>query len=283
MFEIEIKDFDLKNTFDNGQCFRFNPYKSGYLGIAKNKVIYLEKHNDVLVVDGITKQAFEKDFASYFDLNRDYQHIAQSFPKEENLMLAIEYGKGMKILQQELWEALFSFVISQNNNIGRIKAIIERICFSFGKPVEFDGNVFYAFPTAEEMKDVTKEQFASFGCGYRSEYLVETVKAMLDGKINEEKLKSAGYFCAKEELVKLKGVGPKVADCVCLFGLNYLDAFPVDTWIKKVMEALFIKKASTKEEIWQYAQNAFGQYAGIAQQYLFYYARENKIKGIDEK
>ena len=282
MFEFEINDFNLKNTFENGQCFRFDKYKDGYLGVALNKVVFLKKTENILFVDGVTREEFISNFIEYFDLNRDYKAISQSFKAEENLVAAIKYGEGMKILKQDFWEALISFVISQNNNIGRIKAIVGRLCSKYGNPIEYDNTIFYSFPIAEELKDAKEEDFAALGCGYRSNYLQATVKAMLDGKIDIENLKTSGYFKAKEDLIKIKGVGPKVADCICLFGLNYLDAFPVDTWIKKVMETLYLKRAATNKEIWEFAQKAFGEYAGIAQQYLFYYARENKIKGIDE-
>jgi len=187
----------------------------------------------------------------------------------------------MRILRQQPWEALVSFIISQNNNITRIKGIIERICAKCGSELVYDNNVYYAFPTAEELKDMHESDYAALGCGYRASYLDKTVHDMLDGKIDLDGLKSIGYENARAELIKLKGVGPKVADCIALFGLNYLDAFPVDTWIKKVMEALYLKKSATNKEISEFAHLAFGEYAGIAQQYLFYYARENKIKGID--
>ncbi len=281
MFEI-TNDFDLKNTFDNGQCFRFAPYKAGYLGVALGEVIYLEKCGGVIVVDGVDKSTFDKKFNDYFDLERDYEKIADSFYYEENLRNAISYGHGMKILRQEPWETLISFLISQNNNIERIKAIVDRICVSYGKEIIYDGTVFHAFPTPEELKDVISEDYKKFGCGYRAPYLEKAVRDMLDNKIDFDFLASCGYFRAKEELMKLYGVGPKVADCICLFGLNYLDAFPVDTWIKKVMETLFLKRTASNREIWEFSQSAFGEYAGIAQQYLFYYAREHRLKGLEQ-
>ncbi len=281
MFEIKIDDFDLKNTFDNGQCFRFNPYLDGYLGVALGKVVFLRKTENTILVDGVTKEEFNNSFVDYFDLNRDYKAISHSFKAEENLLAAIEYGKGMKILRQDFWEALISFIISQNNNIGRIKAIVERLCNSYGEELEYNNTVFYAFPEPEKLKDVKEADYAALGCGYRSAYLEKTVCDMLDGKIDVLELKNCGYQSARQRLLALKGVGPKVADCISLFGLNYLDAFPVDTWIKKVMEVLYLKRSATNKEIEEFAKKAFGEYAGIAQQYLFYYARENKIKGID--
>lgn len=281
MFKQIINDFDLKNTFLNGQCFRFDPYKNGYLGIAKNKVIYLEKNGDEFLIDGVSEEEFQKIFVEYFDLDRDYKKIADSFVREENLNSAISYGMGMKILRQDFWEALISFIISQNNNITRIKGIIARLSMKYGTPIEYDGTVFYLFPTKEQLKDVTEEDYKKLGCGYRAGFLESTVKYVLENDFNEKVFEGLDYFQAKEKLLSLKGVGPKVADCILLFGLNYLNAFPVDTWIKKVMESLFLKKSATNKEIWEYSQEAFGDYAGIAQQYLFYYARENKIKGID--
>ena len=278
MFKRNINDFNLKNTFLNGQCFRFDPYKNGFLGIAKGKVIYLEEDKGTFCIDGVTEKEFDEIFAEYFDLKRDYQGIAQNFQKEENLEKAIEYGRGMKILKQDFWETLISFIISQNNNIGRIKSIIARLSMKYGTPVTYDNTVFYLFPTAEQLKNVTKEDYMKMGCGYRADYLEITVKKWHD---NKPDFSGLSYSEAREKLLSFKGVGPKVANCILLFGLNYLNAFPVDTWIKKVMESLYLKRSATNEEIEVFAKKAFGEYAGIAQQYLFYYARENKIKGID--
>lgn len=278
MFKRIINDFNLKNTFMNGQCFRFDPYKNGFLGIAKGKVIYLQEDNGTFLIDGVTEKEFDEIFVEYFDLNRDYQEIAQNFQKEENLEKAIEYGKGMKILKQDFWETLISFIISQNNNITRIKNIIARLSMSYGTPIEYDNTVFYLFPTLEQLKDVKKEDYMRLGCGYRSDYLEATVKEWLK---NKPDFSGLSYNEAREKLLSFKGVGPKVANCILLFGLNYLNAFPVDTWIKKVMESLYLKRTATNNEIEAFAKNAFKDYAGIAQQYLFYYGRENKIKGID--
>ncbi len=281
MFTRIIDDFDLKNTFLNGQCFRFDPYKNGFLGIAKNKVIYLEKNGDEFLIDGVSEEEFQRIFVEYFDLDRDYRKIADSFVKEENLNSAISYGEGMKILKQDFWEALISFIISQNNNITRIKGIIARLSMKYGTPIEYDNTTFYLFPTKEQLKDVAEEDYKKLGCGYRAGFLESTVRFVLENDFSEKDFLGLDYFQAKEKLLSLKGVGPKVADCILLFGLNYLNAFPVDTWIKKVMESLFLKRSASNREIWEYSQQAFGDYAGIAQQYLFYYARENKIKGID--
>jgi N-glycosylase/DNA lyase len=281
MFTRIIEDFDLKNTFLNGQCFRFDPYKDGYLGIALDKVIFLKKEGDMFYIDGVTEHEFDSLFVDYFDLSRDYKAIASSFLTEENLEKAIDYGSGMRILRQDPWETLISFIISQNNNIARIKGIVSRLSAKYGTSTEYDGAVFYLFPTAQQLKNVTEADYKSLGLGYRAGYLEKTVKDMLENKIDLNALKNVDYFIAKEMLLKLHGVGPKVADCILLFGLNHLEAFPVDTWIKKVMESLYLKRSATNKEIWCFAQKAFGEYAGIAQQYLFYYAREHKIKGVD--
>lgn len=278
MFKRSINDFNLKNTFLNGQCFRFDPYKNGFLGIAKGKVIYLEEDNGVFSIDGVSEEEFDGIFLEYFDLKRDYQEICKNFQTEENLEKAIEYGRGMKILKQDLWETLISFIISQNNNIGRIKSIIARLSMNYGTPVAYDNTVFYLFPTAEQLKDVKKEDYMKLGCGYRADYLEATVKEWL---INKPDFAGLSYSEAREKILSFKGVGPKVANCILLFGLNYLNAFPVDTWIKKVMEGLYLKRSASNSEIEDFAKEAFKEYAGIAQQYLFYYARENKIKGID--
>ena len=280
MFEVIIKDFDLKNTFENGQCFRFNRYKDGYLGVAGQNVIYIVQDGEKFVVDGVSKNTFEQVFVKLFDLERDYAAITNGFKTEENLLKAIKYGKGMRIMAQDRWETLISFIISQNNNITRIKTIIERICIKYGTPIEFDNTVFYTFPTAEQLKNVTEADYAALGCGYRAKYLTAMVKTYLNKEIDLDKIADMEYSLAKKELTSYLGIGPKVADCILLFGLNFYSAFPIDTWIQKVMEALYLKKKSTKQEISACAIEQFGDYAGIAQQFLFYYARENKIKGL---
>lgn len=280
MFEVNFKDFDLKNTFENGQCFRFNRYKEGYLGIAGQNVIYIVQDGESFFIDGVDKKTFEDVFVKLFDLNRDYTAIVNGFKAEENLQKAIEYGKGMRIMAQDRWETLFSFIISQNNNIARIKTIIERICLKYGTPIEFDNTVFYSFPTAKQLENVTEQDYITLGCGYRAKYLEQMVKTFLAGEIDLDEIANMEYLQAKKKLTSFLGIGPKVADCVLLFGLNFYSAFPVDTWIKKVMEVLYLKRKATKEEISACASENFGEYAGIAQQFLFYYARENKIKGL---
>ncbi len=280
MFEVIIKDFDLKNTFENGQCFRFNRYKDGYLGVAGQNVIYIVQDGEKFVVDGVSKNTFEQVFVKLFDLERDYAAITNGFKTEENLLKAIKYGKGMRIMAQDRWETLISFIISQNNNITRIKTIIERICIKYGTPIEFDNTVFYSFPTAKQLENATEQDFAALGCGYRAKYLTAMVKTYLNKEIDLDKIADMEYSLAKKELTSYLGIGPKVADCILLFGLNFYSAFPIDTWIQKVMEALYLKKKATKQEISACAVEQFGDYAGIAQQFLFYYARENKIKGI---
>ncbi len=277
MFILNQNGFNLKNTFENGQCFRFYRDGTGYSGVALSKFIHLEENDGIISVSGVEKEEFERNFTDYFDLNRDYRVITESFPKEENLIKAVEYGRGMKILRQEPWEATVSFVISQNNNITRIKNTVKKLAEKYGSDI---GNGNFAFPSAEELKDVKAEDYALLGCGYRSEYLENTVKSYLDGKMDFGYLSTCGYFTAKENLLKFKGIGPKVADCIALFGLHYTEAYPVDTWVKKVSETLFLKHSASKKEIEEFARSAFGEYAGFAQQYLFYYARENKIKGL---
>ena len=279
MFKRVIDDFDLKNTFFNGQCFRFEERGDGFVGVVAGKVIYLEQRGREFTVDGVSEAEFDEFFWDYFDLGRDYRKISDGFEQEENLKRAIEYGRGMRILRQDKWEALVSFIISQNNNITRIRAIIKRLSEWFGTAIEYNGEVFYSFPTREQFKDATEDDFFKLGCGYRSKYLAGLYNAT-EG-LDLERLAEIGYEEAKAELLKIQGIGPKVADCILLFGLNYFDAFPVDTWIKKVMEVFFLKKSASVNEIYNYSRKAFGEYAGLAQQYLFYYARENKLKGID--
>ncbi len=215
MFERKINDFNLKNTFENGQCFRFNAYEDGYLGVALNNVIFLRQDGDSFFIDGVNEHEFNEKFVQYFDLNRDYKKVTESFKSEENMAAAVEYGRGMRILRQDSWETLISFIISQNNNIGRIKGIIERLCIKCGSRLEYNDTIFYAFPTPEQLKDMKVQDYSLLGCGYRAEYLYETVKNILDGKTELEKISKMGYDNAREAFWRICRACPTVFILLC--------------------------------------------------------------------
>jgi N-glycosylase/DNA lyase len=193
---------------------------------------------------------------------------------------SIEYGKGIRILNQDLWETIISFIISANNNIPRIKGIIERLSKKYGKEIEYKGKKYYTFPTAEELRNVSVEDFRSLGLGFRDIRLYETTHMILEGKVDLNKLrKNPNTIEVREQLLTLSGVGPKVADCILLFSdLKRFEVFPIDVWVRRVMNDLYIKQDDenkvSKKQIEKLAEEKFGNLAGLAQQYLFYWRRE---------
>lgn len=282
-YEIKnIKSFELADIFDCGQCFRWNKQEDGsYTGIFKGNVMNVQKQGDTVIFKGICTGDIKEIVEEYFDLNRDYEKLKEELSKiDNNIKVSIEYGKGIRILNQDLWEMIISYIISANNNIPRIKGIIERMSKRYGKEIEWNGEKYYTFPTIEELKDVTVEDYRNLGTGFRDIRLYETVQMISDGKIKLDELqKNPDTHEVREQLLTLSGVGPKVADCILLFStLKRFEVFPIDVWVRRVMNELYIKNEDetkvNKKEIEKIAQDKFGNLAGLAQQYLFYWKRE---------
>ena len=277
-----IKSFELKDIFDCGQCFRWNNQEGGsYTGVFGNNVLNVQKENNQIIFEGICENDIKETVESYFDLNRNYEEIKEKLSKiDENMKTSIEYGKGIRILNQDLWETIISFIISANNNIPRIKGIIERLSKKYGNEIEYKGEKYYTFPTPEQLKDVAVEDFRSLGLGFRDIRLYETTKMILENKVNLDELKqNSNTQEVRDSLLKLSGVGPKVADCILLFSdLKRFEVFPIDVWVRRVMNDLYIKQSDetkiSKKQIEKIAQEKFGNLAGIAQQYLFYWRRK---------
>ena len=278
----DIKSFELKDIFDCGQCFRWNEQEDGsYTGVFGENVLNVSKKNNEIIFKGICKENIKQTVEKYFDLNRNYENIKDKLSKiDENMKKSIEYGRGIRILNQDLWETIISFIISANNNIPRIKGIIERLSKKYGKEIEWKGNKYYTFPTAEELRDVTVQEYRELGLGFRDIRLYETTHMILDKKINlEEMKKNPNTMEVREQLLSLSGVGPKVADCILLFStLKRFEVFPIDVWVRRVMNDLYIHNPDetkvNKKEIEKIAKEKFGNLAGLAQQYLFYWRRE---------
>ena len=282
-YKIEnIDSFELADIFDCGQCFRWNKQNDGsYTGVFKNNVLNVQKQGDTAIFKGICNGDIKEIVRDYFDLDRNYENIKKELSKiDENVKTSVEYGKGIRILNQDLWETIISFIISANNNIPRIKGIIERLAKTYGKEIEWNGEKYYTFPTAEELKDVSVEDFRKLGTGFRDIRLYETTHMILDRKVNLEQLQNnPNTIEVREQLLSLSGVGPKVADCILLFStLKRFEVFPIDVWVRRVMNELYIKNPDenkvNKKEIEKLAKEKFGNLAGIAQQYLFYWKRE---------
>ena len=217
---------------------------------------------------------------NYFDLNRNYSEIKDKLSKiDENVNLSIQYGEGIRILNQDLWETIISFIISANNNIPRIKGIIERLSQKYGKEINWNGEKYYTFPTPEELKDVKVQDFRDLGTGFRDVRLYETTRMVLENKVVLKELYNIDTLEARDELLTLSGVGPKVADCILLFSdLKRFDVFPIDVWVRRVMNELYIKNPDetkvNKRDIARIAKEKFGDLEGLAQQYLFYWKRD---------
>ena len=278
----EVKSFELKDIFECGQCFRWNEEEDGsYTGIFDQNVLNVKKEDNQIIFKGICQGDIKVTVEKYFDMGRDYEKIKQQLSKIDSYMKeSIEYGKGIRILNQDLWETIISFIISANNNIPRIKGIIERLSKSYGKEIQWNGKKYYTFPTPEELKDVTVEEYRKLGLGFRDIRLYETTKMILDKKVDLEKLeKNPNTLEVREQLLTLSGVGPKVADCILLFStLKRFEVFPIDVWVRRVMNDLYIKNPDetkvSKKQIEKIATEKFGNLAGMAQQYLFYWRRE---------
>ncbi len=277
-----INSFELKDIFDCGQCFRWNQQEDGsYTGIFGNNVISVKKQNNEITFEGICEKEIKETIENYFDLNRNYEEIKEQLSKiDENMKTSIEYGQGIRILNQDLWETIISFIISANNNIPRIKGIIERLSEKYGNEIEFNGKKYYTFPTPEQLKNVSVEEYRKLGLGFRDIRLYETTKMILEKQVDLEKMKqNLNTTEVRDELLKLSGVGPKVADCILLFSdLKRFEVFPIDVWVRRVMNDLYIKQEDetkvSKKQIEKIAQEKFGNLAGLAQQYLFYWRRE---------
>ena len=274
--------FVLKHIFECGQCFRWNEELDGsYTGVFKNNVLNVKEQNHQIIFDGICDGDIKEIVTKYFDLDRDYDDIKNKLSKiDEPLKNSIDYGSGIRLLNQDLWETTISIIISANNNIPRIKVIIERMAKKYGNKIEWKGNEYYTFPTPEQLSKASVEDLRALGLGFRDIRIYETTQMILNKDIDLEKLKNnSNTIEVREELLKLSGVGPKVADCILLFStLKRFEVFPIDVWVRRVMNDLYIKQEDetkvSKKQIEKIAEEKFGYLAGLAQHYLFYWRRE---------
>lgn len=283
---IKVNCFNLKYTLECGQCFRWNKIyeddkKVTYIGVIKDRVIKISEQDDKLYVSSSNMDKLEEVISEYFDLNTDYKQIESVISKiDKNVNTAVKNSTGIRILNQDFFEMVISYIISANNNIPRISKSINEISKRYGKEIIFENDKYYLFPTLEELLKVTEEEFKSCGVGFRARYLKNTVKAINENKINFEYMMKLDTICAKTELMKMQGIGPKVADCILLFSLNRKEVFPIDVWVERVMSKIYFKDLKgkvSKKDIINYSNNNFKEYAGIVQQHLFFNIRENLI------
>lgn len=257
-------EFDAEHIFDCGQVFRYRNDGDCHTIISKDKICLLQKTNSYVIMKTKDREYFHK----YFDLDTDYDGIKRALRKYEGLSDAVEFGSGIRILKQDPFETIISFIVSANNNIPRIKSILERICVALGE--KKDG--YYAFPTSERMADAGAELFKSLGAGYRAEYLAETSRKLVG--FDYEIIEKSNTDEARKILTSFKGVGNKVADCILLFAFGKTDLFPMDTWTKKIYRILGFPEENNPKTMAARLVNRFGALAGYAQQYLYYYYRE---------
>lgn len=283
-----VTHFHPKHIFECGQCFRWHRINEHdemtYQGIVQDKVLEVHMDEDRVTMTNLTKTEFLEEFHHYFDFTRDYGEVKQELQKDPILREAIDFGYGIRVLNQDPFETLISFILSSNNLISKIKDGILKISQAYGKRISHEGKFYYAFPTPKELSEASEDDLRKIGVGYRAKYIhlatkmiVESLENQIELTPNIYQLKNLSPELCHKALLDYPGVGPKVADCVMLFSMEKSEAFPVDVWVKKAMAHFYGSKESNLLKTRAFGQELFGSYAGLAQQYLFYYAREKKI------
>lgn len=293
---IEVKCFNLKITLECGQCFRWkkvdtvNNYDQ-YLGIIKDRVVLVRQEENKLYITSNNMENIEEVIIKYFDLDVDYESIEKNIIKIDcNIKNAVKNSTGLRLLNQDFFETLISYIISANNNIPRISKSIEEISKRYGEKVEFSDDFnylfpnlekcYYLFPTFEVLKNITEEEFKSCGVGFRDKYIKNAIEKKLNENISFEELNKLETFKIKEKLLEFNGIGPKVSDCILLFSFGRKEVFPIDVWVERVMKKLYFEKTNeniNKNMILEYANENFSNFAGIIQEHLFYNIREKLI------
>lgn len=272
-----IENFNLKQIAESGQSFRWQEQANGsFIVTAMNETVHLKEKGNDLIIKGLSEESFKNKWHHYFDLDRDYKKVINDLKgRDQYLDAAIEYGSGIRILNQDLWEIIVTFIISSNNNIPRIKNSIEMLSKKYGTFIKtINGEDYYSFPKAETLSRAKIEDLRACGLGYRDKYILKTSQMVVDGTVDLKEVKKMSRDKGKKELKKLVGVGNKVADCILLFACEEPAAFPVDTWVKKVLADYYDFHEKKQVEINAFVHAHFGEFAGIAQQYLFYYIRK---------
>ena len=277
------KSFCMKHIFECGQCFRWNKEEDkSYTGVIKDAVLNVKQEKNKIIFRGICKGDLKKGVREYFDLDNNYEIIKEKLSKIDNFMKeSIEFGDGIRILNQDLWECIISFIISANNNIPRIKKIIEAISKEYGEEISWRGKKYYFFPSIEALSKASVEDLRKLGTGFRDKRIYNTTKKIYEKEVDLDEIKQLkSSEEIEEKLLTLDGVGNKVANCIMLFSLKRYDVFPIDVWVRRVMNDLYLHKENEKEvdkkELQAFAEEKYKDLAGLAQQYLFYWRREDK-------
>ena len=277
-----VKDFNIKQILECGQCFRWERITdTNYIIVAYRRVIEVIQEGDTVTILNTNMKDFNEVWKNYFDLDVNYEEVKEELSKDELLKKSVEFGYGIRILNQDPFEMLISFIISARNNIPSIKKTVNKISEKWGNAIEYKGKTYYAFPTPTQLKDATLEEIQETGASFRSKYILDTIsKVNASQKGDEYDLEYIASLDADEchkALQNFKGVGAKVADCIMLFSMEKTSAFPVDVWVKRAMMHFYNAEEGSLNKIRIFGRDKFKDFAGFAQQYLFYYARENKI------
>lgn len=276
----DVEDFNIEHILECGQCFNFE--KIGdmeYIIVAYGRMLHIKQEASLVTMFNTTLEEYENIWKHYFDMDIDYSVIkAYLKDNDEKIVDAVDDKWGIRIINQEFHETLLSFIISQNKQIPHIKQIVRAISEKFGNELgEYNGRMYYSFPTMEQLKEATEDDFRALKTGFRAPYLMDAIDKMKSG-LCMNTFAEHEYDEAIREMLKIKGVGEKVANCVALFSLGYRNAFPVDVWVKRVMEETYFGQDTSKEEIMRFAKEKFGEYGGYAQQYHFYHMRDGKMR-----
>lgn len=287
-----VKNFNIKQILECGQCFRWQRVTdTDYIVVSNRRVIEIIQEDDEVIIHNTNMNDFKNIWENYFDLNTEYGPLKEELSKDELLKQAIEFGYGIRLLNQDPFEMVISFIISARNSIPSIMKTIKKISEKFGDKIEYKGEIYYAFPMPEQLKNATLEDIQETGASFRSKYIIDTIyninmalEAKKSGNLTDElKRYDLDYIMSLPTdechvaLQAFKGVGAKVADCIMLFSMGKKSAFPVDVWIKRAMIHFYVAPDVSLNKIRVFGREKFGELSGLAQQYLFYYARENNI------
>lgn len=279
--KIDIKCFNLKYTLECGQCFRWKKLEdNSYVGVIKDRVLKVRQEDNTLYIISNKEENLEEIVKEYFGLNRDYESMEKRIVlADDKVKEAVSHTSGLRHLNQDFFETLISYIISANNNIPRISKSVNEISKRYGTKIIFDGQDYYLFPTAKQLKNVTIEEYRDCGVGFRDKYIYDTVKRINEGTLDLVKLNELETSSLRKELLNIMGVGPKVADCIMLFACGRQEIFPIDVWVERIMKRLYFNDdpKTTKSQIAEYADSHFGKDGGIIQQHLFYNVREGLI------
>lgn len=281
-----VNDFLPKHIFECGQCFRWNMEKDGsYTGVAFGKILNVSMEDNKVILKNTTVEDVENIWIPYFDLDTDYSKIKKQLCEfDDYFKEATKFGYGIRILDQDFHEIVISFIISARNAIPMIKRSVEILSKNLGEYIgNYNGKDYYSFPSIESLANCDLSVILDAKVAFRAKYIQDTAKMILENDIQKKDFVGLDLEQTSQKLQEFKGVGAKVADCIALFGLKKYDAFPVDVWVKRVMEEFYLKEQNLSlNKMRQFSLNKFGSLGGYAQQYLFYYAREMGI-GKDKK